>query len=116
MSCGRPPGWLAIQPLLGDRRGDRVRHQVTDRTPLRDAAADRRGRDVDSRHVEEHDPIPVVQWIEPPRDVLATNALALGHGEPGEPEDRLGLAPRREALGHVASDDEGQVVLWLDVM
>jgi hypothetical protein len=57
-----------------------------------------------------------VQRVEPAGDVLPTNALSLGDGEPGEREDRLRLAPRREALGHVASDDEGQVVLWLGVM
>ena len=42
--------------------------------------------------------------------------LALGDGEPSQGQDRLGLAPRREALGHVASDDEGQIVLRFELM
>ena len=44
------------------------------------------------------------------------DALALGDAEPRELEDGLRLAPRRQRVGHVASDDEGQLVLRAGVM
>ena len=99
-----------------DRVGDRVRHQVPDRPPFGDATADVRGRDVDPRHVEERHAIAAVQRLEAPGDVLAADPFALGDGEPSQGQDGLGLAPRRQALGHVASDDEGQIVLRLQLM
>ena len=42
----------------------------------------------------------------------AGQPFALGDGERREPQQLLGLAPRGEAVGHVASDDEGQLVTW----
>ena len=55
--------------------------------------------------------IAAVQRLEAARDVLAADPCALPDGKPSQGQDGLGLAPRREALGHVASDDEGQIVL-----
>ena len=45
------------------------------------------------------------------QDVGAADALALGDGEAREGEHGRGLAPLGQAVGHVAADDEGQVVL-----
>jgi hypothetical protein len=96
--------------------GDRLRHQVPDRPPLGDAPADVRGRHVDPRHAEERHAIAAVQRLQASGDVLAADPFALGDGEASEGQDGLGLAPRRQAVGHVASDDEGQIVLRLQLM
>ena len=45
-------------------------------------------------------------------DVLAGDALALGDGHRGQGEHLLGRAPAGEAVGVVASDDEGQLGSW----
>ena len=105
------PAAVRYRSRSRDRLGDRVRHEVPDRPPVGDAPADVRGRDVDPRHVEERHALAAVQRLQAPGDVLAADALALGDGEPSQRQDGLGLAPRRQALGHVASDDEGQLVL-----
>ena len=101
-----------VQALGGDAAGDGVGHEVADGPPAATRRRIMRRGDVDARHVEEADPLGAPARPEMrSRIVVAAHVAARRDAELGEGEDGLGLAPLGQRVGHVAADDEGQLVL-----
>ena len=92
-----------------DSSRHRVGHQVADR-PAVGHRARMSEEEMSSRGIAKKSMRSCRPAAPSARSISRRGARALGHREPGEPEHLLGLPPGRQARGHVAADDEGQLV------